>query len=1520
MSRPMDAMRTTWMVKLLDMGFPLAQCEYAISKHGTFDAALMDIIENPNMHIPASFFGVIDLDDDDDDDDAPLYPLAPPRDKPVEQPAQQPPHLARSIASPLRPPSVAEPRPPPSVDAPQPPQDMSRTRCAAIDALFSFNEQPFAAPHSSEAHPVIAQPAASQSSHSAAAPQSPPPPSPRAQIAPGQIASVALFLSFHGQPVATPPPSEEQPVHAQPPAPQSAGSLSFEARPAAASPTGEAPTLVDVKRVRQSDIDVAQKNLRTPCAYEDMEPAPKKSRTSHAADVRSKERDANEEILNLLIQRLQDFGESTDGPGVNMKSPSFSFAGSSADVRPENLHRERCADPMGVDLMAGSSTDMRPESRRREHIVHPLGVDLSWPENLPSIRPPGVDSNAGSSTDLRPETRRRGHGRSADARPELRHKRRKHQAYDLNAGSSTDAGTHNRHRKQSGVRWRNVGPQDFDVHGTSSPNALRGSEIHYCDIIGVRDFVSKPNTWNALANAVDVLDLGRLSSLEELKKPQSWMGFSTSDEMIKHFSEARNTNRMACYSNWYYSRQLPNAHEGTDMHIAHEGEGMDQYRWLLNNGSMAINMKSAVNCIVKDFRFVPRSVNCFYRSRHLQDKVPVDPATRKPPSFCPPNNNKDAESEQPPDFRRFPLRPEQLRSLAWMRSREANTASFKVSYIKMFHGWPGKSRIMNRGVLFSDQKTIAVNNDYLGTREVSPWSLKSAGRWNYKKFLTVEDFQRSPSKGARWTNQVGVDVKIEVEYDSRGGILADQLGYGKTATALGLIAFDTPGVAKLGLEGHMTDAEKETFFAAESTLVLVPPNLMGQWVEQIAKFYLPPGTSASNENLWRTHARNRVSRGYFGCPKSVICFDSVAKLKMLTPEDIAQYDIIICTMRIFFSSIYERRREALASFSPEKDRHSMYDGFDSEVRWPNHETPDERSKRNFELHGNLKDATKKHFNKLKKTPFPVLEQFFWRRVIYDESHEIERLNWKVQMAITEMRTQFCWGLTGSPVLDTLRGIDTISMILRIDLVGWDHKHLGWTTNSKYRERANAFVQEFVRKNTETSYAPIPMEEQVIRVMLQPEERALYLAQFNISSEQAQLVQLCSHFSGGESENLDATTEVDRVLEKKRSNVSDRTDALQGLFAFCAWLHNAVRAGLLTLPNSWYSIATAAVEKKIQTPDAKAKINAFLEDAKRGFHLDKARFLNPPEEQVFHFLKRSDVGGRFDWDQCRFLKDKDKALLLPHFNKRITRAVEGYRDALSALTFFEVTVSVLRNNLSERTCPVCLDEDLELQKIAVSACGHVYCIDCMKTLLTEKMCAVCRHSPLTMKDFSILKPQESYGVVEREKSKFEEFGSKMYVVYKKLQEIRREDPTAKVIMFTQFSWLRKKYENVLEKFGIPFITLHGTTAQRSATIDSFQNCMDSKAWVLLMDLSNSASGTHITSANHVIFIHPMVCDSSETAAAYEKQAIGRCRRYGQTKTVKVWRFVASNTIEEEITALHQLTIVQQPAPNPFAEDE
>jgi SNF2 family DNA or RNA helicase len=111
---------------------------------------------------------------------------------------------------------------------------------------------------------------------------------------------------------------------------------------------------------------------------------------------------------------------------------------------------------------------------------------------------------------------------------------------------------------------------------------------------------------------------------------------------------------------------------------------------------------------------------------------------------------------------------------------------------------------------------------------------------------------------------------------------------------------------------------------------------------------------------------------------------------------------------------------------------------------------------------------------------------------------------------------------------------------------------------------------------------------------------------------------------------------------------------------------------------------------------------------------------------------------------------------------------------------------------------------------------------------------------------------------------------------------------------------KKVAEALTAHKIKFLEIKGSAAQKSKNLEKFQN--DSEERVLLLNvMDESASGANLTSANHAVFLSPLLALTQEIYDASETQAIGRLRRYGQTKLVHIWRFLTTNTIDEEIFA-------------------
>ncbi|KAJ5657749.1 C-5 cytosine methyltransferase [Penicillium longicatenatum] len=184
------------------------------------------------------------------------------------------------------------------------------------------------------------------------------------------------------------------------------------------------------------------------------------------------------------------------------------------------------------------------------------------------------------------------------------------------------------------------------------------------------------------------------------------------------------------------------------------------------------------------------------------------------PPFALRDNVGDALHAQPPNFTQT-LRIEQLRSLTWMIAQEADDA---------------------------------------------------------RPFIE-EEVEEAFLPMMAWR----AEVKVSLPRLVHGGLVADEVGFGKTAVVLGLI--DTQYERdKVRTRDLKTSPLQNGLLITNATLIVVPSNVGIQWKTEIVKF--------------------------LGTKYRVITILSVAKLRALSFENIRQADIVLVSWRVLESPVY----------------------------------------------------------------------------------------------------------------------------------------------------------------------------------------------------------------------------------------------------------------------------------------------------------------------------------------------------------------------------------------------------------------------------------------------------------------------------------------------------------------------------------------------------------------------------------------------------------------------------------------
>ncbi len=119
---------------------------------------------------------------------------------------------------------------------------------------------------------------------------------------------------------------------------------------------------------------------------------------------------------------------------------------------------------------------------------------------------------------------------------------------------------------------------------------------------------------------------------------------------------------------------------------------------------------------------------------------------------------------------------------------------------------------------------------------------------------------------------------------------------------------------------------------------------------------------------------------------------------------------------------------------------------------------------------------------------------------------------------------------------------------------------------------------------------------------------------------------------------------------------------------------------------------------------------------------------------------------------------------------------------------------------------------------------------------------------------------------------------------------------KILVFSSFVKHLDLYAEELRKKRIRFAILTGASTKREKIVNSFQHDRENK--IFLISLKAGGVGLNLTAADYVFILDPWWNPASEM------QALNRAHRIGQNKSVFVYRYITSNSIEEKIVRLQE----------------
>ncbi|KAI0766086.1 hypothetical protein BC629DRAFT_1540090 [Irpex lacteus] len=567
-------------------------------------------------------------------------------------------------------------------------------------------------------------------------------------------------------------------------------------------------------------------------------------------------------------------------------------------------------------------------------------------------------------------------------------------------------------------------------------------------------------------------------------------------------------------------------------------------------------------------------------------------------------------------------------------------------------------------------------------------------------------------------------------------------------------------------------------------------------------------------------------------------------------------------------------------------------------------------------------AVKKDYEQMKAPP---LEIFHFARKVVDEYTYLEG---RTLSMITKLTAERHWVLSGTPPTADFGSLKTISAFLNIHL-GVNDDGEGESAKKRKREQTDvekfhsfrevhslewhahrhelgqAFLNQFVRQNI-AEIDEIPCTHMIEKIVLPAAERAIYL-------------ELDHHLKA-----LDMTVKRGKKTESDREKrmalvLGESASAEEALLKRCAHFDLEAKKD-----NAMKACEIIVAEREAQMDDCKAEYirlvkKAVIQEKEIGkIAIDESLFQE--HARVLRANQTTDGDAESTKLLVKLLDDakvpvlnvppkakgappvlteKQKAKIWEHreLTHEIRRVAKELVGRMRSLRYFRA-VRDLQKPEEERpsvSCPRCGKEALPLEDISISStCGHMGCNDCVKEAATGEHCiyTTCR---CNVKLLNIIKAS-SLGVDDVRDGKRKHYGKKLEEVINLIK--KRIPADERVLIFVQFPDLMKKVGEALDTNKIKFLEIKGSASVKSNNLLKYQN--DTSERVLLLNvMDESASGANLTGANHAIFLSPLLAQTQEQYVSCETQAIGRVRRYGQNKHVRIWRFLSLDTIDTEI---------------------
>jgi SNF2 family DNA or RNA helicase len=269
----------------------------------------------------------------------------------------------------------------------------------------------------------------------------------------------------------------------------------------------------------------------------------------------------------------------------------------------------------------------------------------------------------------------------------------------------------------------------------------------------------------------------------------------------------------------------------------------------------------------------------------------------------------------------------------------------------------------------------------------------------------------------------------------------------------------------------------------------------------------------------------------------------------------------------------------------------------------------------------------------------------------------------------------------------------------------------------------------------------------------------------------------------------------------------------------------------------------------------------------------------------------------DYHKNNYESYKIKLTKLDTLNPAYHMLKKSFETQMSESKYMFTILEKMKNPevIEEENCSICMDQ---LDNPTLTACGHLFCYDCLKMCLGDKKrCPMCK-ADLTGKDLMVMNLKVATS--EPINPLIQKYGSKLGKLISIIRFLVSQKDT-RIIVFSQWDDMLSLVGKTLAENEIENCFVKGNVWSRNSAIRKFKAGVDNDGndnKVIMLSLKNAASGTNLTEATHIFFVEPIDAIREESKAI-EGQAIARACRVGQKNKIMLMRILISNSIEEDI---------------------